>query len=240
MSLFRIHPQDQDILYLVSGKGLSKSTDRGNSFEEVFYEQQVLDIAFHPRDKNIIYISTLEGSILKSNDGGTTWQTLYWGEGSKGVSKIKISLSNPALIYAAVGSKQLLKSVDGGDTFEKLKAKMNAQINDIEIQDDNTLYVATERGLFKTEDGGQTFKEVKTLMPPKGAGIKILKASPQDDNTFYYATREAIYKTTDKGKTWKVFRITTGVRYTAVAVSSQDPNTVFVGTRALPHRFLRR
>lgn len=238
ISLFKIHPLNQDILYVASGKALARSADRGNSFKEVFYEQKVLGMAFHRERPETIYITTDRGSILKSDNNGGTWQNLYWDGQGKDISLIEIIPGNPNLIFAVVSGDKIIKSVDGGIKFDELDKRTEGRINDIEVQNENTLYLATTAGLLKTTDSGKTFYEFKTLIPPKEVGVKVIQAS--NNNIFYYATEKAIYKTMDAGRTWKVFRITNNVFYTSLAVSFQDPNIIFVGSAAPAFSFSQR
>ena len=86
------HPTNSNIMWVGSpGGGLWKTTDGGNNWTTNFDNAVVLgvsSIVVHPTTPNIMYIATGDGDgsdtysvgILKSTDGGVTWQTtgLNW------------------------------------------------------------------------------------------------------------------------------------------------------------------
>src|SRR5947209_4751770 len=94
-------------------------------------------IAFAPGDSNIVYAGTGDADfdiggaigVLKSADGGTTWQLLATTTFSQnvGISDIKVDPQNSesAIAAAATGNPNLLqlggvfKSIDGGQNWSR-------------------------------------------------------------------------------------------------------------------------
>jgi regulation of enolase protein 1 (concanavalin A-like superfamily) len=83
------------------------------------------------------------------------------------VTRITVSPSNPNVVYVTTGgfgSQNLLKTSDGGATWVDATGGgatglPDVPVNDLEVdpQDANTLYAATEVGVFTSSDGGATW-----------------------------------------------------------------------------------
>lgn len=124
-------PSDHDVLYIgtgegyggfgmVSGSGLFKSIDRGQTWE--LLESTVDGDAFRwvnkifvsHSDANVLLVATNEG-IFKSYDGGFAWDTVY--NTGYSVQDLKVNPKDPSTIYAGVNSLGIIKSYDNGTTW---------------------------------------------------------------------------------------------------------------------------
>src|SRR6266849_2071529 len=135
--------------------------------------------------------------------------------------------SNPNVIYVGTASGGVLKSLDGGKTWQHVGLDETHHIGRILISpnDPNTVYVAAagnlwgaskERGVYKTTDGGKTWQNV--LFINEDTGVNDITMDPSSPNTLIasaYQRRRTVfgfngsgpggglYKTTDGGATWK-------------------------------------
>ena len=77
---------------------------------------EVTDIAVDPQgtEDQIIYISTNDGGIWKSTDGGTTWNPKTDGMPSLSMGAVAIDPTNSSTVYAGTGNL-----FDGGGVFSK-------------------------------------------------------------------------------------------------------------------------
>ncbi|MCB0282434.1 MAG: T9SS type A sorting domain-containing protein [Calditrichaeota bacterium] len=183
---------NSNILYAGSaGGGLWKSTapfnDRWEHINLGFPVTSVSAIAVHPEDENIIFVGTGEVyryqqkengitglpfrtsygiGILKSSDGGKTWQkSLDWKTSDKtAIEDIVFNLKNPNSIIAAT-SEGLYKSFDCGETWIKVNSNIFAK--EIAYFEVDTLRVVATFGSFGSPgtgiyfsiDGGKNWKE---------------------------------------------------------------------------------
>ena len=189
-----VNPQAPETIYAGSASGglwRSRNLGLGISWEYVetgFPILGVSTIEFAPQDSMVMYIGTGEvynyadtgtdgasrrtrGSygfgILKSEDGGTTWEkSLDWTyQQQRGVWMIKVSPLNPNIVYAAT-TNGIYKSIDAGDTWELVFEKLMGTDIDIDPRDDNRLIAgfgnlgSEGRGLFHSNDGGATWTQV--------------------------------------------------------------------------------
>lgn len=77
---------------------------------------------------------------------------------------------------------------DGGNVFA---IAMNPQ-------DANTLFAATNAGVFKTTDGGMSWNPANSGLPP--FSITNIVIDPQYPDTLYVSSTVGIFKSTDAGR----------------------------------------
>lgn len=72
---FAVDHENPKIMYVAMRDGLFKSTDAGESWKRIRNEiKNLAAVTVHPRKPKEIYVSTADGIIFKSGDGGTTWR----------------------------------------------------------------------------------------------------------------------------------------------------------------------
>ena len=105
---------------MVTGNGIFKSTDRGNTWTQL--SSTVLNddflyvnvIVVDPSSENILIAGTNTG-IYKSSDGGESWNEVY--DESYAVQDIIADPRDFNTLYAAAYGLGVLKSIDAGDTW---------------------------------------------------------------------------------------------------------------------------
>lgn len=105
--------------------------------------------------------------------------------------------NNRNLIYAAMGSTGVYRSVDGGLSWQPVingLASTQVQSLLIDPENSNILLAGTVGGVFKTEDGAENWRRV-------GDGTFLLMDG-QDSKHLYSRDVKGIYETTNQGETW--------------------------------------
>ena len=172
-----------------------------------FMSGRIADIALKPGDPNTWYVGVGSGGVWKTENAGTTWTSLFDGQGSYSIGCIAIDPSNPHTIWVGTGENVggrhvgygdgVYRSRDGGKNWENLGLKSSEHISKIIVhpKDGNTVWVASqgplwskggERGLYKTVDGGKTWKRVLSAGP--WTGVTDLVIDPRDPDVLYAAT----------------------------------------------------
>lgn len=146
-------------------------------------------------DDDLVVAVGSDGLILKSNDGGETWDKVH----SENLNNLKkVQFTEPSVGYAV--GRNLLKTVDGGNSWFTidLPEEIAYYANRIFFLDSDYGFVFNNDGkIYKTEDGGKYWKKNRL-------GDSNLKyAFFLDREVGYIATDASIYKTTDGGDTWK-------------------------------------
>lgn len=126
ISGFDVFRGDPNIIYghdLSTGRRVHRSTDGGNTWTQLqagFFGV----VRMHPTSSPTMYI-TGRTSILKTTDGFATQREVFNDPDLPSYSQmtdIKISLTNPNVVWAAAKGYYLYKTVDGGQSWTKTTA----------------------------------------------------------------------------------------------------------------------
>lgn len=219
------HPTNQDIMYVGSPSGgLWKTTDGGISWITTTDELMSLgvsDIVINPSNTDILYIATGDGDatdtysigILKSTDGGNTWQTTsftYITSQNVSVRKLLMHPNNFEIIYA-VSSEGIFRTENAGVDWVLVKP---GSFKDIEFMPANPsiLYAASDGGspkIFKSLDNGFTFNPLSLGLPGSGVNRIELAVTPADPQVIYAlmskssnSGMQGVYKSSNAGDNW--------------------------------------
>ncbi len=193
---------------------------------------RISDITGHPTNNRIIYAGAAGGGVWKSNNGGTTFKSIFDNH-NQSIGIIEVDPSNPDnVVWVGTGETWarnsvsfgdgLYKTTDGGNTWNKVGFENSDRISGISINPKNSdeLYVGVlgalwgdseERGVFKSSDGGQTWTNVLAGM--KDTGCSDLFMDPNDPNTLYAAfwqVRRTAYSFSSGGPNSALYKTTDG------------------------------
>ncbi|MCK4592252.1 hypothetical protein KAT63_02290 [Candidatus Parcubacteria bacterium] len=223
---------------------LLKSEDGGKKWKRSHIidkpKESVNTVKIDSIAKNIIYLGTSQGGLLKSQNRGMTWVTLSWFESS--VENVLVDFHNNMGIIVRT-KNEVTKSTNGGNEWETLNkgiiktsgVKVDfKKVSTMVMDDVNPLvaYMTYLNLILITRDGGLTWEKLNTITPSRTAigTIPQVKQVGLNRNILYYGAGNVIYKSEDKGISWSssVIPIIGDVRYT---VSDYvDPDVIYVGS----------
>ncbi len=168
-------------------------------------------IAIDPNNKNRVYISTLDGQIHTSADGGKTWSLLVnLNRPQLILDQLIVDSQNSNIIYTS-GHRHtepggFFKSVDGGKTWKESKELKSQSIHAMtqSPKSPNILMVGTIGGVWRSDDFGDNWKKIKSDTMP--ININSMAIDPRDDRTILAGTWWRAYKSTDDGKSWRLVK----------------------------------
>ncbi len=241
-------PKGQNKVYYVAtaSGGLWKTENRGLSFKSVFdkqINQSLGNVEVAPSDPNIVYLATGEAlharssahgnGMWKSKDGGKTW-TFIGLEKSYFIPKIAIDDSNPDIVYVAAEGKLydnqmdcqrgLFKTVDGGETWDKVLDLKDRGVGDFVIDPTNSdiiiaaayktyrrtwTFIDKQPGnfLYKSTDGGNTWTKLTNGLPMTiKSGWNGLTLFPKNPNIVYVRMDEEVNLGFDQRENRYLFR----------------------------------
>lgn len=168
-------------------------------------------VAIDPRDKNRLYISTLDGQVHTSADAGKTWQFLVnFNRPLLILDNLKVDERDSRIIYTSGHRHQepggFFKSSDGGATWKESKDLKNEAIHAMvqSISDPNILLVGGTNGIWISQNSGDDWKKIESSSLP--VNVDSLAIDPRDPKLMYAGTTWRAYKTTDGGKNWRLIK----------------------------------
>ncbi|MBN1115850.1 MAG: T9SS type A sorting domain-containing protein [Bacteroidales bacterium] len=230
LNCVRFHPTNPDIIYVGAPTGgLWITKDGGGTWNTTTDFLDIIgvsDIAVSPTDPNNIYIVTGDGDgnkfqtyamgILKSNDGGKTWEptSLSLNVTQRiSFSRIIINPNNPAVMIAT-STAGIYKTTNAWESYTMVQA---GNFKDIEYKPGNTSYVyATSYDgygnakIYRSTNGGNSFSVVSDALNLTGKVERIELAVTQNNANIIYALFSdvensglyGLFKSTDSGSTW--------------------------------------
>ncbi|NJM54399.1 MAG: hypothetical protein HC846_14095 [Blastocatellia bacterium] len=172
----------------------------------------IRDITIDPRDKNRLYITTLDSQIYTSGDAGNTWRFLAtFARPQVTLDDILVDSEDSKIIYVTGHRHKepggFMYSRDGGLTWTEAKDLKSEAIHAFaqSSKNPNILLAGGDGRVFISYDKGENWKRITD---EKVAFSKQLVDSaafdPRNSNVIYIGTTWRPYKSTDGGKTWKL------------------------------------
>ena len=99
----------------------------------------------------------------------------------------------------------MLRSADGGLSWQSVAAFANLQVRAIAIFRGNSQLIAagTDTGIFQTSNGGITWDRISPAANRELQPVVSLAFDSKDRNTIYAGTPHLPWKTSDGGVTWR-------------------------------------
>jgi hypothetical protein len=249
--------------------GLFRSLDSGESWERVsdgIPHERFPSVAVSPSNRvngvNAVYAGTEPSSLFVSEDDGRTWTDLAalcelpstptWSfpprPWTSHVRWIALSVHDPELIFAGIELGGVMRSTDGGKTWEDRKAGSYHDSHCILTHpaDANRVYEAAGGGVAMSLDAGDSWQPVDEGMDRHY--VWALAVDPGDPDRWYVsASHSAHYAHRDDDSSEAViFRrignrpwepLTKGLDHPmtempyALLIPRDEPTTIFAGTR---------
>lgn len=230
---------------------------------------RIADIAVSPTDRSTWYVAVGSGGLWKTTNRGISWQPVFDAQPSYSIGTVSLDPNNPDVVWVGTGENVsgrhvgwgdgVYRSVDGGETWQKMGLDKSEHIGKILIDPRNSevVFVAAEgplwssggqRGLYRTADGGKTWR--LTLEIDENTGVTDVEFDPSNPDVLYAAAyqrrrhtwsllsggpKSGIFKSTDNGNSWR--QITTGlpkgdIGKIGIAVTPANPEVVYATIEA--------
>lgn len=247
LTALAVEPVNQQLLFVGShGGGLWRSTDAGVSWAPLIDDADnmfVIAVGIDPHNTNHIVYMNDNSVIFESLDQGDTWsQVLNKNQAnSNAVTMIKFHPTISNVYFVATG--ELLKTTDGGATFETVLYEDNRDIF-FKPGDPTTMY-SVGNDFWKSTDTGETWAKITN-------GIDVstnmrMTVTPADPNRVYILQKDEntglfgrIYKSTDSGSSFEImadidkgaptsYLGNQGWRCLSIMCSDTDPDKLHMG-----------
>jgi photosystem II stability/assembly factor-like uncharacterized protein len=176
---------------LASGNGVYRSTDGGESWQNVGLRdtRQISRIVIDPQNANVVYVGALghaygpnpERGVFKSTDGGAHWTKVLDQGPETGIADLAIATDHPNVLFAATWHTHrppwsTYASIDGPGS-----------------------------GVFRSEDGGNTWSRLTSGLPEGTWGRPAVAVSPNGNRVYALiddGNKSGLYRSDDGGDAW--------------------------------------
>jgi|GEM_PF-357520 len=203
--------------------GLWKTTNTGVSWTLLNTDELasigVSDVAIDPSNHNILYIGTSDGDagdtyslgVLKSTDGGGTWNTtgLNWAvTQTRTISRLLIHPTSTQTVIAAT-SDGIYRTTNGGTSWTQ---ELAGNYKNIKFKPGTpaTVYATGNADdFYRSLDGGDTWTQITAGLPASGVSRMSLAVSDANSNYVYILAGNnsdyglyGVFRSTDSGSNW--------------------------------------
>lgn len=152
-------------------------------------------------ENKTLFAATLEDGVLRSVDGGLSWQAWNFGLLDKQVLCLAL---NSGTVFAGTGTG-LFRSDNGGRSWQEMSLPVEASVLSLGLLG-TRLFVGTEsHGLFISEDDGNSWKKTKakaTKMPINAIHVSAGKAA-----SVRVVAGDALLESNNAGKLWQTINL---------------------------------
>jgi len=199
----KVNPITKKSVYAVSFGGLYKSMDNGESWLRYGTIPDVTpfsSISINPQDSSNILIGGYSG-IYRTENNGETWDVISMGDTS--VLDIEIDPLDSNRVYAAAEGA-FLKSTNNGKSWTLTDSEKTYYDVEICKQASETLYIATDKGMFKSDDFGVSLYPINDGLP-SGPFSKV-EIDGYNPSLVYAGLKSSeltsLYFSTNGGRNW--------------------------------------
>lgn len=247
LSSLLVHPaQPQRLFVGTFGGGILRSVDGGVSWtptnQGVPYSH-VISLGGDPANGDTVIASVIHlnadngwestGSVIRTTNGGASWQTVLGGVGRG--HRLAICRADPNVAYVALGSG-LARSADRGATWS-IVSHRDQYVHDVAIApgpDCNTVYATLDRqGVFRTTDGATTWSGPLTTGMALQPGFQYpehVAISPTETATLLAATHDGLFRSIDRAEHWTLTEGIQNVAIRQIAVSPAAPSRLWMAS----------
>lgn len=257
-----IHPTNPDIVFVAAignafaenaERGVYRTQDGGKNWQLVLHPSTTcgaVDLEFHPANPDMLYVSLWEaerkpwtiksggaqGGVLRTSDGGDSWQALGGGlpTGIVGKSDLAVSFAEPDRLWVLIEAKNkpgLYRSDDRGESFAFVSNQRGLLDRpfyycniDCDPSDANHLFV-NATGYNESTNGGKKWRRRFT---PHGDNHETW-VHPEHPKVMVQCNDGGANVTMDGGSTWSTQKNQATAELYQVAVDDRFPYWVYAG-----------
>ena len=231
---------DPQTLLAATNKGLHRTTDGGDHWTKA-YDGEITDLKLKPDDANVVYAISHDywgnDKLIKSTDGGDTWEISFTFTETQSDSKIAVTPAAPEWVgWRMSNGKKFWLSKDAGENFEyRSEMPEDWQIS-FSPTDSNIVY-ACGVVVNKSTDQGLTWNPIthwynNGIVPEVHADVHDIVFYPHNPDLVFFCNDGGIYKHNEKLNTWDDLSNGLGIaQFYRIAISETGPFRLAAGSQ---------
>ncbi|HSS52959.1 MAG TPA: hypothetical protein VLX28_28790 [Thermoanaerobaculia bacterium] len=230
-----VDPARPEILFVVSQQSVIQSKDGGRSWSGPLFEGGAWTVRVAPSAPDVVYASRTFGpavsGILKSTDGGVTWEDAGLRDGPS--QALAVDPADSRIVYAG-RADGVFRSVDGGAAWANAGLAGVSRLA-IDPRQPSTVYAGASRQIFKSTDRGATWS-LAWAGPETIALLRDLTLDPLSGAVYTIFSQvsgtaeDKVFRSTDGGATW--LPVFSRFNIQGLAVDGRSPGRLYLGTQA--------
>lgn len=220
---------------LLNDRGkIIKSENSGTDWREVYTETatgtHITHVKSDPFFPDSLVAANSEGLLMRSSDGGVTWQATFPFQDP--IISLDFDPLTENNIWALT-QRGVWISRDGGLDFTLVEldssGEMGYQFYLLQAEKEG-LFLASDKGFFRSRDGGNVWEKIITLNNPTDYPVRVLAIFPGNGGKKWaVGAGMTLYITEDAGKNWKPVQFEISRMVNSVVIKSDDSNQFLVG-----------
>jgi photosystem II stability/assembly factor-like uncharacterized protein len=241
--------QNANRVYYVSesanlGKSIFRSDDLGDTWVNIHNNLDsvgmVWDMALDPVDPQIVYLAqhvpfdSADRCLSKTTDGGQHWFDITpTGLYHKTINSVTVLPSAHQTIFACTWGNGVLRSTDGGGTWEPATNGLRGQFVERMLVDTTTgiIYLGTfYDGIYRSTSNGDSWEKISYNIPQASCGLLALNCRSPD--SIYVVSANGVYFSADGAGTWGFSSINPPISFgsvTAIELDTEEPDYIYAG-----------
>ncbi len=183
---------------MIAGGGIYRTDDGGRRWspavDDLAAAAHVSGLAVDPFDPDRVFAATVNQGLLRSEDAGAGWKTVS-SRNDIAVYAVAIHPTDPGIVLS--GSRGIFRSVDGGETFERISAGIAPESAFVDFVFDpehsDIVYAADiGSGVYRSDDAGLSWQAINTGLRTRAVNALAIS---RDGLHLYAATEgEGVYR----------------------------------------------
>ena len=180
-------------------------------------------VLVHPEDAQTTYVGSEPSAIFRSRDGGESWEecpgfravpeSSQWDFHSETrdshVRDLRMAPHDPRLLYAGIEVGGMVRSLDGGETWQQLEGTdPDIHLVNLSMDQPRRVYVATASGPYRSDDEGIHWELINEGLQ-RSYTVHISAALDDADLVLVSVSSNAgrqnpqFYRSTNGGRRWQ-------------------------------------
>jgi len=235
MQFYRIggFPANPNLIY---GGAQDNGINRYNGAWTHVFGADGMECIIDPNNSNLVYISSQNGDLRKSTDGGNSFNSILQngitGAGAW-VTPFVMDPTNSQMLYA--GFQNIWKTTNGGASWFTISSFTGGSFDALAVAPSNTnfIYASSGNTIFRTSTGGGTWTNITAGLP--NLAITYIAVSEIDHRKLWvtlsgYFAGNKVYASTDSGATWTNFSgALPNLPFNCIAYANSSNDELYIG-----------